>query len=314
MLVSEGHDVLVVDDLSGGYKQNVNVEAEFHQVCVEDLRPEMLEGVDIVYHLAAHAAEGLSLFVPYHNAQKNYMAFMRLMTACVSHSVKVFVFTSSMAVYGGQSTVPFDETAPPAPVDPYGVAKASIERLLSIYAREFGISTVIIRPHNVYGPRQNMADPYRNVIGIFINRLLHGKPPIIYGDGLQRRAFSYVLDVAPHVVRAAFSPNCYGQTINLGSATPWTIADVAQIVIDEFGSTLRPLHVTARPCEVQEAFCTSEKSRALLHFEEAWALRDGIKAMIQWARTSGPQTFRYLQPDAYEVKKRMPETWSRQLM
>ncbi|GAI93537.1 unnamed protein product, partial [marine sediment metagenome] len=240
----------------------------------------------------------------------NYMAFLRLITACIENNVKTIVFTSSMAVYGDNHKVPFDEEYLPHPCDPYGVAKASIERLLQIYGKEFGLNCVILRLHNVYGIRQNIWDPYRNVIGIFINRLLYGKPPIIYGDGTQKRAFSHISDIAPYIVKSAFIETCYGVVINLGGSGPRTINEVAKIVLEKFDSELDPLYADPRLCEVKDAYCTVRKSKKLLVFREKADFCEEIRKTIEWAKAAKIRQFKYFDPNKYEITKKMPITWT----
>jgi len=310
LLIEDGYEVVVIDDLSGGFEKNINKKAHFYKISLEDMDSKLIKDVEVVYHLAAHAAEGLSVFMPYYNAKKNYMAFMKLVTACVENDVKTFVFTSSMAVYGDSHKVPFDEKYLPNPCDPYGVAKASIERLLQIYSKEFGLNYVILRLHNVYGIKQNIRDPYRNVIGIFINRLLHGKSPIIYGDGTQKRAFSHISDIVPYIVQSAFTKAYYGEVINLGGSIPRTINEVARVVLDEFGSILEPIYVPPRPCDVKDAYCTVEKSKRLLCFSERADFREETRNTIEWAKKLKIDEFSYYDKNKYEIKKRMPKTWT----
>lgn len=315
-LIDDGHEITIIDNLFGGYLENVNPKAKFVKKDLIDLDPNdvLLKGIDVVYHIAAFPAEGLSLFVPFQIFQKNLMSFLRLLAACINNDVKTIVFTSSMAVYGENQEYPFDESLPRNPTDPYGVSKAVSEQFLEIYSEEYGFNYVILRPHNVYGIRQNLNDPYRNVLGIWINRLLNAKQPVIYGDGEQTRAFSHVSDMARCTADSAFNEKCYGEIINIGGAEPYKINDACKFLMDAFGVDMEPQYYPDRPREVRHAYCTTEKSARLLGFNESKELKVGLKEMVEWAKTLPEQKFKYLDEKTYEITKKMPETWLKKTM
>jgi nucleoside-diphosphate-sugar epimerase len=217
-----------------------------------------------------------------------------------------FFSGNSMAVYGDQKP-PFDERVARKPEDPYGAAKSYCENVLEIFARIHGFEHVIIRPHNVYGPRQNVADPYRNVLGIWINRILRGKPPIIYGDGEQSRAFSYIEDVTPAIANAGFASKANGQIINVGSNETVSIRKACNLLLQVMGSEFKPMFQDARPGEVKHAFCTIQKSIDLLGYETQHSLKDGLAKMVAWARQVGPQEPTYTLP--LEITKGAPKVW-----
>jgi UDP-glucose 4-epimerase len=220
--------------------------------------------------------------------------------------VKRFVFTSSMAVYGNQKP-PFDESMKREPEDPYGCGKAYCERMLEIFAETYGFKYTIIRPHNVYGPRQNIYDPYRNVLGIWMNRVMRGKPPIIYGDGKQTRAFSYVEDVTPALANAGFFEEADRQIINLGSDEVVAINDACRIVLEVMKSKLKSEYADARPCEVKHAHCTIKKSQRILGYRTKHTLKSGLEKMAKWAVRAGPQKPTYRLP--LEITKKAPKVW-----
>src|SRR5713101_7539236 len=205
-LVKQGHDVVSADNLLGGKKENINPDCKFVKADLvrrQEVGP-VVKGVDLIFHLAAYAAEGQSIFSPIAINEINLIPMNNLLVEAVNNDVQRFVFTSSMAVYGRQKP-PFDEKLAREPEDPYGTAKTYCETMLEIFSHIYHFEHVILRPHNVYGPRQNITDPYRNVLGIWINRLLRGKPPLIYGDGKQTRAFSYIADITPAIANAGFT-------------------------------------------------------------------------------------------------------------
>jgi UDP-glucose 4-epimerase len=307
-LVSRGHNVVGVDNLFGGYLSNVNKDCTFKKIDLrkKDQVNKIMKKVDIVYHLAAYAAEGQSLFSPIAINDINITSMNNLLVASVNNNVMRFVFTSSMAVYGDQKP-PFSEDMPRKPVDPYGAGKQYCEIMLEIFSKTYQLEHVIIRPHNVYGPRQNIADPVRNVLAIWINRIMRGKRPLIYGDGEQTRAFSYVEDVTPAIANAGFRKEATGEIINTGSDQVVTINQACEVVLDVMGSKLEPLHVEERPGEVKHAYCTIEKSIKLLGYRTRNTLGQGVRKFAEWARKVGPLEPSYKLP--LEITKKAPSVW-----
>lgn len=306
-LIFEGHDVWVIDDLSGGFRENVNPQAHFVYNSINNAKvvDSLMGEMDIVFHLAAYAAEGLSHFIKHFNYENNLIGSINLINAAINNNVKRFVFTSSMAVYGTNQT-PFSEDMIPNPEDSYGISKYAVEQELKISKEMFGLDYTIIRPHNVYGPRQNIGDPYRNVIGIFMNRIMQSKSPRIYGDGKQTRAFSYIDDIIPCLAKSAFQENTKGEIINLGAAEPVTINKLAEIVLGAMDSKLKPIH-TPKRYEVKHAYCTTEKSEKFLGYKTTFHLEEGIKRMADWAKQAGARRSKFW--ETFEVKKNLPEFW-----
>jgi len=312
-LIKKGHEVTCADNLLGGSERNINPDCNFVRA---DLRrtseaSPLVKGADIIYHLAAYAAEGQSIFSPISINEINILPMNNLLVAAVNNNVSRFVFTSSMAVYGSQ-TPPFSEDHPRKPEDPYGAAKAYCETMLEIFARNYDLNYCILRPHNVYGPRQNTADPYRNVLGIWINRILRGKPPVIYGDGEQTRAFSYIEDVNPAIVNAGFLEKAQGQIINVGSDEVVSVRDTCQLVLKAMDPNMKPLHEPPRPGEVKHAYCTVQKSIDILGYKTRHPLKDGLEKMVKWAKSIGPQEPTYKLP--LEITKKAPRVWVEKLM
>lgn len=314
-LMKRGHKVVNVDDLSGGSLDNVNKDCTFIRADGRDTKKmeEIMknEKIDIIYHLAAYAAEGQSMFSPIQINDINIKPMNNLLVAAVNHGIERFVFTSSMAVYGKQKP-PFSEDMPRQPEDPYGCAKVYCERMLEIFSNIYGFEYMILRPHNVYGPRQNITDPYRNVLGIWMNRIIRGKPPLIYGDGRQTRAFSYIEDVTPAVANAGSYEKAQGQIINVGSGEIVTINEACEIVLKAMESDLRPVHVEERPGEVKHAYCTTEKAEKLLDYRTKHKLKDGAKKMAEWVKKVGPQKPTYKVP--MEITKKVPRVWLEKLI
>jgi len=228
------------------------------------------------------------------------------------------ILTSSMSVYGAQQ-VPFNEDMITQPEDVYGSAKASMETVTRVLSNVHGFKYVIIRPHNVYGSRQNISDPYRNVIGIFLNRLLRNKSFYIYGDGKQERAFSYIDDTIPPMIRAAFSKKCEGKTMNVGGEENISLNKLAKVLLEEYFGTKKipkefiPIHLPARPQEVKYAYSNHDLAGKLMGFKPKTSLSEGLKEMIKWAKEIGPQDFVYLEELDLE-NDLVPKTWKNKLL
>jgi UDP-glucose 4-epimerase len=304
-----GHRVVVLDDLSGGFRDQVPSGAAFVEGSITDaaLLADLFarERFEYVYHLAAYAAEGLSHFIRRFNYTNNIVGSVNLINAAVNHDVQCFVFTSSIAVYGALEP-PMREDMAPSPEDPYGIAKYAVELDLRAAHRLFGLPYVIFRPHNVYGEHQNLADPYRNVIGIFMRQILDGEPMTVFGDGTQTRAFSYIDDVAPHIARCVDVAAARQQTINIGADRAYTVTQVAGMVARMLDARSDIRHLPARE-EVRHAFASHDRARQMLGATATVSLEDGLRRMAQWARQVGARRSRIV--SEVEVGKNLPPSW-----
>lgn len=308
-LVRGGADVVAMDDLSGGFMRNVPEGARFVKgsICDYPLVQRLFaeHRFDTVYHLAAYAAEGLSHFIRRFNYDNNLLGSAGLINQSVLHGVQHFVFTSSIAVYGEQEG-PMDEDRPPTPMDPYGVAKYAVELDLQAAHAQFGLPYVIFRPHNVYGERQNIADRYRNVIGIFMNQVMRDEPLTIFGDGAQSRAFTHVSDVAPIIAAAPQVPAALGQVFNVGGDATTTVGELARKIVDVMGHDPGIRNLPERH-EAKHAFASHDKVREVFGLGEALGLDAGLARMAAWVRTVGPS-----EPSAFadiEVPIGLPPNW-----
>lgn len=305
-LIKEGTKVIGVDDLSGGFIENVPTWLpqsrdllEFHQVDISDYRK--IEEVfaqtcpQCIVHCAAVAREGASEFQPYKITKSNILISSILLELGVKYKMKRFVFLSSMSCYGdGKKKPPFDEKMPRMPVDPYGVSKAATEAIVEQLAETHGFEYVIIRPHNCTGPRQMINDRYRNVAGIFMNSIMRQEPLALFGKD-HRRAFSYIEDALPAFLSAIGSEKANGEIINVGGKEQITVSELAEEIIKNMPEYPRPqiVQLPARPHEVAEAFCTTEKSELLLGYKEKYGWREGIRRMCEWAKEQGPRPWVY---------------------
>jgi UDP-glucose 4-epimerase len=308
-LVAAGHDVVVLDDLSGGFRENVPPGAAFVQgSCCDSALLDRLfaeRRFDYVFHLAAYAAEGLSHFIRRFNYTNNVIGSMNVINGCVRHEVRCLVFTSSIAVYGA-GQVPMTETMTPTPEDPYGIAKYAVELDLAAAHRQFGLRYIVFRPHNVYGVRQNTADRYRNVIGIFMNQVLQGRPLTVFGDGAQTRAFTEVSDVAPVLARSVERPEAYGEVFNIGADQACSVKDLAELVQGVMGRRTGVVHLPPRN-EVVHAFSDHGKAARLLGYRPRVPLEEGLARMAAWVKQVGPRAsppFRGI-----ELERGLPPGW-----
>ena len=308
-LLGRGHEVVGLDDLSGGFTDNLPKGTIFYEGSVGDaaLVPRIFaeHRITHVFHLAAYAAEGLSHFIRRFNYTNNVVGSMNVLNEAVKAEVACFVFTSSIAVYGAGQT-PMHEGLTPEPEDPYGVAKFAVELDLRAARRMFGLRYVIFRPHNVYGERQHLGDRYRNVIGIFMNQLMRGEPMTIFGDGTQSRGFSYIGDVAPLIARAIDVPAAFDDVFNVGADEATTVNELAGMVARAMGRPAAIDHLEARK-EVLHAVADHTKVARVFGYEPKWSLPDGLQRMADWARRVGPRE-PSLRSDI-EIDRNLPNSW-----
>lgn len=312
--LDEGHAVVGCDNMIGGDLDNVPAKAEFHQVDCNnfDAMMHLTKNCDIVYHCAATAYEGLSVFSPHIVTQNIVGASVSLFSAAIANKVRRIVFTSSMARYG-RNEVPFLESYTPNPEDPYGIGKVAAEDILRNLCQVHGIEYVIAVPHNIIGPRQKYDDPYRNVAAIMINLMLQQRQPIIYGDGSQMRCFSFIDDCTYCLAEMGTNNDVIGEVINIGPDEEFvSINELAEVLANLLTFNLNPQFVDARPQEVKLATCSSDKARRLLGYTTSVDLREGLQQMIDSIREKGPKPFKY-HLDLEIINERTPKTWSTKL-
>jgi len=310
--LARGRSVVVLDDLSGGVVENIPHGATFIEgsICDENLIRKLFADHPFryVYHLAAYAAEGLSHFIRRFNYTNNLIGSIHLINAAVnSERVERFVFTSSIAVYG-RNQLPMTEALQPQPEDPYGISKHAVELDLRAAHEMFGLNYTIFRPHNVYGEGQNIGDPYRNVLGIFMNQIMKGEPMTIYGNGLQTRAFSHIDDVAPAIADCIDHPGSANETYNIGADEPHSVLDLAKMVAEVFDVEPRIQFLPARN-EVQHAYASHEKVNSVFGLKPAVSLKEGIHKMAEWAKEKGAKKTSPFSD--IEVEKNLPPSWKK---
>jgi UDP-glucose 4-epimerase len=315
-MLNEGHEVIGIDNLIGGYESNIPKSAKFIK---EDLRnltaiTPYFKNIDVVIHSACTAYEGLSVFSPSLVSENTYQITANVLSASVNLKTKKFIYLSSMARYGSQPILPFTEDMTPAPQDPYGIAKYASELLIKNLCDLNGIEHSILVPHNIIGPRQKYNDPFRNVASIMINRMLQNKQPIIYGSGNQKRCFSFMQDVVDPIKSTIYTPIANGEVINIGPDKEFiTINELANKIASIMSFNLDPIFVAARPQEVEFANCSADKARTILKYEPKVSLDDGLKELITWISSNGPKPFEYHLP--IEIfNDSTPKTWTEKLI
>jgi len=298
-----------LDDLSGGFEENVNKNAKFIKGDVYDY--ELIKkifsenNIEFVFHLAAYAAEGLSHFIKRFNYNNNLIGSVNLINQSIIHKVKCFVFTSSIAVYG-KNQLPMTEDTIPKPEDSYGIAKYAVEQELEVSHNMFGLNYIIFRPHNVYGERQNIGDKYRNVIGIFVNQIMQGKPLTVFGDGEQSRAFSYIGDVAPVIAKSIIIPKAYNEIFNVGADVPYSINQLIGKVSEVMKSKSEVKYLDARN-EVLHAYSSHKKAENVFNIQDKTDIETGLKKMAEWVRRHGAKSTKNF--GEIEIEEKLPPIW-----
>ena len=308
-LVSRGENVIVLDDLSGGFEENVNEKAVFIKgdICNYELIKKIFKEnkIEYVFHLAAYAAEGLSHFKKRFNYNNNLIGSVNLINQSILYKVKCFVFTSSIAVYG-KNQLPMSEDTVPMPEDPYGIAKYAVELELECSHKMFGLNYIIFRPHNVYGERQNIGDKYRNVIGIFMNQILQNKPLTVFGDGEQSRAFSYIGDVAPVIANSIHIKEACNEVFNVGADVPYTVNQLIQKVKEVMNAKPEVAYLDPRN-EVVHAYSSHKKAETVFRLKEKTDLETGLKRMAEWVKQHGAKSTNNF--NEIEIEEKLPPSW-----
>ena len=315
-LANKGHIIFGNDNFIGGYRDNLDSRFNFFDVdCCDlnNLTKVIPNGIDVIFHCAATAYEGLSVFSPSFVTKNIFEASVSTVTASIQKKVKKFVFCSSMARYGDQSP-PFTEDMKTQPEDPYGIAKAASEEVIKNLCDTHGIDWTILVPHNIVGPRQKYDDPFRNVMSIFINKMLMNEQIYIYGDGLQKRCFSYVDDCIDCMEKCITEPASSKEIINIGpDEETITIKELAELCANEIGHNKEPIFVQQRPKEVKFASCSSDKARKILDYQTKFSLKESIKLTANYIREKGAKKFDY--HIDLEIENEMtPKTWTKKLI
>ena len=310
--LSKGYKVSGNDNLVGGDLQNVSEKVNFYQYDCENLEKnsKYFKDVDVVVHAAAYAHEGLSVFSPYLITKNIFSGSISVFTAAIQQNVKRIVFCSSMARYGNIEQ-PFKESDIPNPVDPYGIAKLSAEKVLINLSKTHGIEYNIAIPHNILGPKQKYDDPFRNVAAIMINLMLQNRQPVIYGDGEQTRSFSDVDDCIYCIDKLATDPNIISQIFNIGPDENYiTINELYKKVSNIMKFNKDPIYYPDRPNEVKYSNCSADKARDMLGYKTEYDVDTSLKRMAEFIKKNGVKKFVY-NYDLEINNELTPKTWSK---
>jgi UDP-glucose 4-epimerase len=314
-MIELGNEVVGIDSLIGGELKNVNEKVEFYQEdCINlEAMCKYMKGCDVVFHAACTAHDGFSLFSPFLITNNTFQITMSVLSAAVQNNIKRFVYCSSMSRYGDQKLSLYTEDLVCNPKVPYGVGKYASELVVRQLCELNDIEYTIIVPHNIIGPRQCYYDPFRNVAAIMINRMLQNKQPIIYGDGNQKRCFSFIDDVVYCLEKVLLQDNVNKEVINIGPDEEFvTINEMAQIIADIMNFPIDPIYVAQRPNEIKFANCCSDKARDLLGYSTKTSLREGLTSMIDYITKEGPKNFKYNYPIEI-INNKTPITWTQKL-
>lgn len=315
-MLDEGHEVFGCDNLIGGYLDNIPSRAKFCQfdmINYNELEKQLV-GMDIVYHTACTAYEGLSVFSPSLITQNTFQISVNAMTAAIKNKVTRFVHCSSMARYGSQNQTPFTEDMICKPQDPYGIAKYAAELVLRNLSEIHDIDLVIAVPHNIVGARQKYDDPYRNVASIMINLMLQGRRPVIYGDGNQIRCFSDVRDDVDCLYKLAFEKNAVNQIFNIGpDEDEISINKLFELIANEVGFNQKPIYMNDRPNEVKHASCSANKIRKYFNYKTKYSNKEMIKALVEYISSRGTREFKYHLPIELDNSPILPDTWKNKI-
>lgn len=303
-------NIIGIDNLSGGYKENVPEKARLFVLDLAD--PKDFQDIDhlfetekptYVFHFAAFAPEGLSPFMRSRTFRDNTVATTNVINLCIKHTVQRLVFTSSAAVYGDSKTCREDDI--PLPMDPYGISKYASELDIISAGKQHYLDYCIVRPHNVYGPGQNIWDPYRNVFGIWMYKLLHGEIPKIYGDGSQKRSFTYIEDIMYPLWVAAESVGASREIINLGAGSEMTVLEAFRVLC---GVTNKPMTCTfeSKRKEARDTLPSNNRGAVNLGANSCTSIYEGLGHMWRWAQAQPDKPLQYQE---YEIDDKIYPYW-----
>src|SRR5438445_2077909 len=285
-LAADGAEVTVIDDLSTGRRENLDGAAVnvAQRDLARDVVTDLLDGVDVIFHLAAVPSVPRSVSDPLRSHHAAATATLRLLDAAREARVRTFVNSSSSSVYGDVAKPPMRESMPTVPRSPYGVAKLAAEGYTRVFAQLHGMRTVNLRYFNVFGPRQDPTSTYAAAIPRFITAYMRREPPLVYGDGRQSRDFTFVDNVVEANIAAAAAPKLSGESVNIAAGSPRTVLEVLEAISKEFGYSLPPAHSPDRPGDIRDSHADLTVARSLLGYKATVDFATGLRRTVEFLR------------------------------
>lgn len=284
-LLSDGHEVVVLDDFSTGHRSNLPeddsltiVEGDISNF---DTVKQCMQGIDWVFHKAAVASVPKTVNDPVGSSLVNYQGTLHLLEAARNNDVKRFVFASSAALYGDEPTLPKIETMCPVTLSPYAVDKLASESACGMYTKLYGLETVCLRYFNVYGPKQDPSSPYSGVISIFTDKLKNKQIPSIFGDGEQTRDFVFVSDVVEANMKAVTTENCAGQFFNIATGNKITLNDLLKSLSDIYSIEFNVNYGEVRQGDIKDSYAVIDKANSILKWQPSVELKQGLKLLCE---------------------------------
>jgi UDP-glucose 4-epimerase len=278
-LIEKGFDVVVIDNLSTGKRENLNPKAKFYELDIRDLEKikPVFDGVEYVFHLAARPRVPYSIEFPVESHSNNVLGTLNVLIAAKDAGVKKLIYSSSSSVYGEQEKLPLHEEMVPNPQSPYALQKLTGEKYCQLFHKLYGLPTVSLRYFNVYGPRISFEGSYVLVLGVFLQQKIKGEPLTIEGDGEQSRDFTYVEDVIRANILAMESDRAgKGEVINIGAGNNHTINKIAKLIGGEI------IYKPARKGDMRHTLAHNQKAKELLGWEPTVKIEEGIERVKKW--------------------------------
>jgi UDP-glucose 4-epimerase len=281
-LLADGHEVVVLDDISSGYEENLLADATFVRgdVSAPGVAEDAARGCDVIFHLAASVGNTRSIDNPVRDSEINVIGTLRVLEAARTHGIGRIVLSSSAGIFGELKTLPIAEDHPQDPDSPYGTSKLAAEKMCLVYNKLYGMKNVCLRYFNVYGRRQRF-DAYGNVIPIFAERMLRGQDVTIFGDGEQTRDFVHVADVASANHLSGISETAAG-TFNIGSGTRISINELARLMAGMVDRPVNIVYGAPRPGDVRDSLAAIDAARDAFGFAPMADIAEGLRGYLEW--------------------------------
>jgi nucleoside-diphosphate-sugar epimerase len=296
-LIREGHSVRVLDDFSSGKIENLESVRDKVEIIRGDVRDinlvrEAMDGVEVVFHQAAIGSVPRSVADPLATHEANITGTLNVLMAARDAGVRRVIYASSSSVYGEGAQLPKREDMMPQPLSPYALSKLAGEYYCAVFYRVYGLESVSLRYFNIFGPRQDPTSQYAAVIPRFIAALIEGQPPIIYGDGMQSRDFTYVENAVEANLLAAEARGVAGRAFNVACGNRYTLLELLDRLKRIIGCRVEPLHEAPRPGDIRHSQASIEAAKAALGYRVAVDFDEGLRRTVEWYKAAAPSPCR----------------------